>query len=49
MEIIETTAVPDRAFMSTPIDEFTVSEGLLLCIALLLIFGFVVKLIRGAF
>ena len=48
-ETVETVEVTDRPFLSTPIDDYTVTEGLLLVIAFLLIVGFVGRLIRGAF
>lgn len=47
-EVVETTAA-DRPFLSTPLDDYSVTEGLLLTIMLLLIAGFIWKMIREAF
>ena len=46
-ETTATVAVDSRSFMQTPINNYTVSEGLLLCIALLLLLCAVTKLLRG--
>lgn len=42
-EPVETTEAPDRAFLDTPFENYTVTEGLLLVIVLLLVVGFVWK------
>lgn len=44
--VSETTEVSDRPFLSTPLDDYTVTEGLLLVIALVLIFKCVCGLVR---
>lgn len=49
MEISEVDSSTARSFMSTPIDEFTVTEGLLLILVVLFVFNFVFNLVRNIF
>lgn len=39
----------DRPFLTTPLNDYTVTEGLLLIIAVLLIFGFIRDALKGDF
>lgn len=49
-ETTESVAIPnDRPFLTTALNEYSVTEGLLLLIALLLLCSFVAKLVRGCF
>ena len=48
-ETIVAEVVDDRLFMTTPIDDYTVTEGLLLLIFLVLVFQFVIRFVKGAF
>ena len=45
----EVVELDDRPFLSTPLNEYTVTEGLLLIIAVLLIFGFIRDALKGGF
>ena len=45
----EVVEVEDRPFLSTPLNDYTVTEGLLLIIAVLLIFGFIRDALKGGF
>ena len=47
-QIAEVVTTP-RPFLETPLDEFTVSEGLLLCILVVMIINALVRMVRGAF
>lgn len=44
-EVVES----DRLFMTTPFNEYTVSEGLLLLIVLLTVIQMCVKIVKGGF
>lgn len=44
--IMEETAVPEASIMDKPFNDYTVTEGLLLLIFLLLFFSFILNLIR---
>lgn len=48
-ETIVAEVVDDRLFMTTPIDEYIVSEGLLLLIFLILVLNLVIRFVKGAF
>lgn len=48
-ETVIAEVVDDRLFMTTPIDEYTVSEGLLLLIFLILVLNLVIRIVKGAF
>lgn len=41
--------VVDHSFMTTPIDEFTVTEGLLLCILVVMVLGKIGQAIKEGF
>lgn len=41
--------VDSRPILSTPLNDYTVSEGLLLLILLVLVFRFIVDAVRGVF
>ena len=45
----EVVALPDRPFLTTPLNDYTVTEGLLLIIAVLLIFGYIRDALKGGF
>lgn len=45
-EVVELT---DRPFLTTPLNDYTVTEGLLLIIAMLLVFGFIRDALKGGF
>lgn len=46
-EIVEVDI--DRPFLTTPLNEYTVTEGLLLLILLILVINWVVKIVKGGF
>lgn len=46
-EIVEVDV--DRPFLTTPFDDYTVVEGLLLLILLILVINWVVKIVKGGF
>lgn len=46
--IAEVVTTP-RLFLDTPLEDFTVSEGLLLCILLVMVINILIRMIRGAF
>lgn len=49
-ETVEIVEVPaERPFMTTPLNDYTVTEGLLLVLVLLLLLGFVYKLWKEVF
>lgn len=52
-ELTETTEVvevsSDRPFLSTPLDEYTVTEGLLLLILFCIVLKFILDNLKGAF
>lgn len=48
-ETIVAEVVDDRLFMTTPIDDYTVTEGLLLLIFLILVLQVVIRFVKGAF
>ena len=48
-ETVIAEVVDDRLFMTTPIDDYTVTEGLLLLIFLVLVLQFVIRFVKGAF
>lgn len=45
-EVVELT---DRPFLTTPLNDYTVTEGLLLIIAVLLVFGYIRDALKGGF
>ena len=49
METVEVLEVSERDFLTTPLDEFTVTEGLLLLIVLILIFRELAKELKEGF
>ena len=46
VEVTEETAVPEVSIMDKPFNDYTVTEGLLLLIFLLLFLSFILNLIR---
>lgn len=46
-EVVEVSA--DRPFLSTPLDDYTVTEGLLLMILLCFVLQFVFRILKGGF
>ena len=48
-ETIVAEVVDERLFMTTPIDDYTVTEGLLLLIFLILVLQVVIRFVKGAF
>ena len=48
-ETVIAEVVDDRLFMTTPIDDYTVTEGLLLLIFLVLVLQLVIRFVKGAF
>lgn len=47
--IVAEVVEPDRLFLSTPFEEYTVTEGLLLMLLLLAVAAACVKLVKGGF
>ena len=45
----EVVELPDRPFLTTPLNDYTVTEGLLLISAMLLVFGFIRDALKGGF
>ena len=48
-EVFAEVVEPDRLFLTTPFEEYTVSEGLLLMILLLAVVMICVKMVKGGF
>lgn len=48
-ETVEIMEEPERPFLSTPLDEYTVTEGLLLLIVLILFFGKIGQALKEGF
>lgn len=48
-EVLAEVVEPDRLFLTTPFDDYTVTEGLLLMILLLSVVLLCVKMIKGGF
>lgn len=49
MEVVGEPVEQDRPFLTTPFEEYTVSEGLLLMILLLAVVMICVKMVKGGF
>lgn len=49
IETVYVEVVDDRFFMTTPIDDYSVTEGLLLLILLILVLQVVIRFVKGAF
>lgn len=48
-ETVEVVEVPERDFLTTPLDDYTVTEGLLLLIVLILFFSKLSKALKEGF
>lgn len=48
-ETVEVMEVPERDFLTTPLDDYTVTEGLLLLIVLILFFSKLSKVLKEGF
>lgn len=48
-ETVEVVEVPERDFLTTPLDDYTVTEGLLLLIVLILFFSKLSKVLKEGF
>lgn len=48
-EAVEVMEVPERDFLTTPLDDYTVTEGLLLLIVLILFFSKLSKVLKEGF
>lgn len=48
-EIIETVVEEPQLFLTTPFEEYTVTEGLLLTLVLLVVISFLVKTVKEGF
>lgn len=48
-ETFTAEVIDDRFFMTTPIDDYTVTEGLLLCILIVLIVQWLIRILKGGF
>ena len=48
-ETVEVMEVPERDFLTTPLDDYTVTEGLLLLIVLILFFSKLSKALKEGF
>ncbi|MEA4934757.1 MAG: hypothetical protein VB071_14410 [Lawsonibacter sp.] len=49
VETLEVTEDTSRPFLTTPFEDYTVTEGLLLIILLLAFFMFCIKVVKGGF
>lgn len=49
VEVILVDVSDERSFMTTPLNEYTVTEGLLLLILLMMVVKFVAKAVREGF
>lgn len=49
VEVILVDVADERSFMSTPLNDYTVTEGLLLLILLMMIVKFVAKAVKEGF
>lgn len=49
LETVETSADAARLFLTTPFEEYTVTEGLLLLIVLLAVVSICIKAVKGGF
>ena len=47
--IAEVVDVPDRPFFTTPFEEYTVTEGLLLLLVVLLVIRWIIGMLKGGF